>query len=277
MTDQYEHIDHFKTIHHNDIGCFIEPLGKFEVYLKVSLSLDYILDDILGSLDKCKRDGIKTRTLQFMRFKTDNPTGIKIPLIMSNVLDNGYGPDERSWGFQHFGPPINIDLNAFTPFIGRSKRFFNYVQTNQLMRSNTSNFWNWTLEAQMNTFQFKFSSNPFACGTLLCMLMGRINPGCFGNVVQESKSYSFYKIQDHSLLIFAIQGADDFCTSEWNQIIQFMKSRSIVHVTIPKTQAIPKQLFASGWECEESSTVGLIHYYLSNVMIVDDSIKLIQK
>lgn len=239
--DVYDYLTVEHGINKNDICCGVSSNGKDAAVQ--SLTLDYPLYIIIDKLRRSYRllnkkqstegdnllEKLPVFTLSFYRAKN--------PLVKTLIEPNVFvvTPEELCDNFVLL-MKLPLDSGVFLPLV-ISKSIFHHHES-ATKNNSLDKFWNYPLEKQL--FALKTFSDPKASSVLLLSLIAKTNENCYGTVKTsgfETKQfgYCFYKIHNHSLILFGLSGPDTFVESQTAELYEKMHELHAVLFQCPRT------------------------------------------
>jgi hypothetical protein len=215
----YDFFDFKTTIKKGTVLCNFEKEGN-KYYLTLDYSLYYLIQKF--------RKELKPLFIYFYNIKTD----IIFDVIDKNVMKrNGVELNEKNNNEKDIEQilEIQVDYIPFLPLI-KSKEFYHYHEHKLKRNDKKDNFWNSSLNEQIDILGYL--ENPWSKTILILSLMINTDLNVYGKFKRKSEtkwgSY-LYKIQNHSLILFDLDGDENF---KKKRIIELLKTIDYYHIMI---------------------------------------------
>lgn len=225
----YDHVDIYITLPVGTYICTPNYTVSQKRNLKAGLSLEYPLHDIIRKLSKIyftDEQNFVNPKLYFFKLKES----ILANLVERDVIEMSLENTKKLEVLFE----IELDFRTFIPIL-KSRTIFNYHES-PLKNPSEVNFWAWKLENQIFTFS-KFRDDPWACSVLLISVIAKTNTNCHGEITMDYDKilwgYAFYKIHDHGLVIFGINGCESFLKEQNHKIHNLIGRHRIMVVRLP--------------------------------------------
>ena len=217
-----------KQVKHNlaahGVVCRIgKPLSiSSKELLKFSLNLDYVFYYIFSKIKKEE----KTYSTTFYKVIEEIES---IDVVDKNVVEI---KKEDALNKLSVLMTISFDYKPFIPLL-LSKGLFHFREDK--LNISKDKFWNKSLKEQLMVLDY-LKRDTWACSTVLISMMGSMNIGCDGefetNLQNTEWGYYFYKIQDHTLYVFGLDGTHK-TKIKYTKVIESIIDDNILLVCIP--------------------------------------------
>lgn len=218
----YDHFDFQTTIKKGTILCNFEKKGN-KYYSTLDYSLYYLIQKF--------RKELKPLSIYFYYTRDD----ILFDVIDKNIMKRNGVQLNKTKDDIEFIIAIEIDYIPFLPLI-QSKEFYHYhehkLKRNDIKKNN--NFWNLTLDEQIDTLS-QLKNNKWSQTIHILSLMINTDLTVHGKFKRESKkmweSY-LYKVQNHSLILFDLDGDEKFKKKKILDLLQSINYYNVMLIHI---------------------------------------------